>query len=56
MTAAKESFLQGSDWAYLAGIVAIIIGGAIVFFKFPKMDEEKRLLALYQDEDLDLVS
>lgn len=56
ITAAKDSFLQGSDWAYLAGIVAIIIGGAIVFFKFPKMDEEKRLLALYQDEDMDSVS
>jgi MFS transporter, DHA2 family, multidrug resistance protein len=56
ITAAKESFLQGSDWAYLAGIAAIIIGGAIVFFKFPKMEEEKRLLALYQDEDLGSVS
>jgi MFS transporter, DHA2 family, multidrug resistance protein len=56
MTAAKESFLQGSDWAYMAGIVAIIIGGAIVFFKFPRMDEEKRLLGQYQAEDSDLVS
>ena len=56
MTAAKESFLQGSDWAYMAGIVAIIIGGAIVFFKFPKMEEEKRLLGQYQAEDSDSVS
>jgi len=30
--------------AYLAGIVAILLGGVLVFFKFPKMDEERKLL------------
>ena len=33
--AAKASFLQGDDWAYLAGIVAIVLGGVLVFFMFP---------------------
>ena len=34
--AAKESFLDGADWAYTAGIVAILLGAALVFFLFPK--------------------
>jgi MFS transporter, DHA2 family, multidrug resistance protein len=49
--AAKTSFLQGDQWAYTAGIVAILLGAAIVFFLFPKKKEEERLLAAYQVED-----
>jgi EmrB/QacA subfamily drug resistance transporter len=49
--AAKKSFLQGDQWAYTAGIVAILIGAAIVFFLFPKREEEERLLASYHAED-----
>jgi EmrB/QacA subfamily drug resistance transporter len=49
--AAKTSFLQGDQWAYTAGIVAILIGAAIVFFLFPKPDDEKRLIAEYHTED-----
>ena len=49
--AAKTSFLQGDQWAYTAGIVAILIGAAIVFFLFPKREEEERLLASYHAED-----
>ena len=48
---AKESFLDGADWAYTAGIVAILVGAALVFFLFPKHDEEERLLAAYHAED-----
>src|SRR6266576_3985513 len=33
---AKTSFLDGADWAYAAGIIAVLIGGAIVFLLFPK--------------------
>ena len=32
--AAKESFLDGADWAYTAGIVAILLGAALVFLRF----------------------
>jgi MFS transporter, DHA2 family, multidrug resistance protein len=51
VAAAKTSFLQGDQWAYTAGIVAIILGAALVFFCFPKRDEEQRLLERYHAED-----
>ena len=50
--AAKESFLAGDQDAYLAGIIAVLIGGAIVFFVFPKRDEERLVLAEYHAEDV----
>jgi DHA2 family multidrug resistance protein-like MFS transporter len=49
--AAKESFLDGADWAYTAGIVAILLGAAVVFFLFPKREAEEQLLADYHAED-----
>jgi hypothetical protein len=49
--AAKTSFLQGDDWAYTAGIVAILIGAAVVFFLFPRKEREQQLLASYAGED-----
>lgn len=49
--AAKSSFLDGADWAYTAGIVAIVLGGALVFWLFPKRAKEEELLARYQVED-----
>jgi MFS transporter, DHA2 family, multidrug resistance protein len=51
IAAAKNSFLQGDEWAYLAGIVAVLVGAVLVFFLFPKRDAEKRLLAEYAAED-----
>jgi MFS family permease len=51
--AAKTSFLQGDRWAYMAGIVAVLVGGVLIFFGFPKADEERRLLARYAAEDGD---
>ena len=50
--AAKQSFLDGDHWAYTAGIVAVLLGAVLVFFVFPKKDEEQRLLAEYHDEDV----
>jgi DHA2 family multidrug resistance protein-like MFS transporter len=49
--AAKESFLDGADWAYTAGIVAILLGAVLVFFRFPRREDEQRLLAQYHAED-----
>jgi DHA2 family multidrug resistance protein-like MFS transporter len=49
--AAKSSFVQGQDWAYFAGIVAIVVGFALVYFFFPKRDHEQQLLAQYKQED-----
>jgi MFS transporter, DHA2 family, multidrug resistance protein len=51
VAAARSSFLQGDQWAYTAGIVAVLLGAALVFFCFPKRDEERRLLERYQAED-----
>ena len=41
IAAAKQSFLDGDQWAYLAAMVAVVIGGAVIFFLFPKSDEEE---------------
>lgn len=53
IAAAKYSFLSGDHWAYLAGIISILIGAAIIYFKFPKKEEELDLLAQYHAEDRD---
>ncbi len=49
--AAKTSFLQGDQWAYTAGLVAIALGAVLVFFMFPRKAEEERLLAEYHTAD-----
>ena len=41
--AAKKSFLDGDQWAYTAGLVAVLLGAALVFFCFPKKPDEERL-------------
>ena len=51
VAAAKLSFLQGDRWAYAAGILAIGLGAALVFFRFPKRDRERQLLAEYRAAD-----
>jgi hypothetical protein len=50
--AAKSSFLAGDVQAYLAGIIAVLIGAALVFFMFPRHDEEQRLLSAYHQQDM----
>jgi MFS transporter, DHA2 family, multidrug resistance protein len=49
--AAKQSFLQGDQWAYVAGIVAVLIGAALVFFVFPRRKQEQEMLAEFARED-----
>jgi hypothetical protein len=49
--AAKESFLAGDQYAYLAGIIAVLIGAALVFFVFPKHDKERMMLVNFHQED-----
>ncbi|HYH73293.1 MAG TPA: MFS transporter [Nocardioides sp.] len=50
-TAAQESFLAGDQWAYMAGIVAVLLGAVLVATMFPSRKREKELLAAYQAED-----
>jgi hypothetical protein len=51
IAAAQTSFVDGADWAYVAGLIAIVLGAALVFFMFPKHDGELELLAEYHAED-----
>jgi MFS transporter, DHA2 family, multidrug resistance protein len=48
---AKTAFLHGDQWAYTAGVVAILVGAVLVFSCFPKKQEEEELLARYLAED-----
>jgi hypothetical protein len=49
--AAKASFVDGQDWAYFAGIVAIVLGAVLVWSCFPKHDDEVRLLEEFARTD-----
>ena len=51
ISAARTSFIDGADWAYVAGLIAILLGAALVFFLFPRHDHELELLAQYHAED-----
>jgi DHA2 family multidrug resistance protein-like MFS transporter len=50
-SAARSSFLSGDQWAYAAGIIAVLLGSAVVFVKFPRKEAEEALLARYHAED-----
>src|SRR4030095_12475637 len=39
IAAAKTSFLKGDQWAYTAGIVAVLLGAALVYFMFPRFED-----------------
>ena len=51
VAAAKQAFLDGSDKAYAAGILAIVLGTVLVFFAFPRREKEIALLTQYATED-----
>jgi len=50
--AAKTAFLAGDDKAYIAGIISVLIGAALVFFLFPKKEDERKQLMEYQQVDM----
>jgi MFS transporter, DHA2 family, multidrug resistance protein len=49
--AAKSSFLDGDQWAYLAALIAVLVGMALVFRFFPRKDEEEALRTRYHAAD-----
>ena len=51
LAAAKSSFLDGDQLAYMAGLVAVLIGLTVTFFLFPRKDREVELHAEYHAED-----
>lgn len=48
---ARAAFLQGDRWAYIAGIVAVLLGAALVALRFPRREEEEAMLARFHAED-----
>jgi EmrB/QacA subfamily drug resistance transporter len=56
ISGAKEAFLQGDDWAYTAGVISILLGAVLVYFMFPKHEDEERLLAEYHAQDTGLAA
>ncbi len=44
----------GDQWAYTSGIVAVLLGAALVFAFFPRAERE--LLASYQAADTGVVA
>ncbi len=51
IAAARSSFVDGANNAYIAGIVAVLLGAALVWWAFPKKSGELALLAEYAKED-----
>jgi hypothetical protein len=51
IAAAKSSFLDGANWAYTAGLIAVALGAVLVWFLFPKKERERELLATYAAQD-----
>ena len=51
VSAAKQSFLHGDQWAYASGAIAVALGAILVFFCFPKFEKEQSLLADYRRTD-----
>jgi len=49
--AARAAFLQGANWAYAAGILAMALGAAVTLLRYPKHDGEKADLAEYAKQD-----
>jgi len=47
VAAARSSFLDGSDAAYLAGIAAMLIGAALTWFFYPRKNQEEKMFAQY---------
>jgi MFS transporter, DHA2 family, multidrug resistance protein len=52
LDAAKTSFLAGDTSAYIAGIIAVLIGAALVFIFYPKHEQEGKMLASYREQDM----
>lgn len=50
-SAARTAFLQGANWAYAAGIVAMIVGAAVTWFFYPDKAGEKEDLRAYGEMD-----
>jgi len=44
---ARQSFLDGANWAYTAGIVSMLVGALLVAIWYPRRQRERDLVASY---------
>jgi hypothetical protein len=51
IAAARSSFVDGANSAYIAGIIAVLLGAALVWWAFPKKAGELAMLAEFAAED-----
>jgi hypothetical protein len=51
IAAAQAAFLDGDQWAYIAGIAAVVLGGVLVGLFFPRKETERALLERFHAED-----
>ncbi len=52
-SAARSAFLQGANWAYAAGILAMVIGAAVTWLCYPGKAGEQADLTEYAKQDAD---
>jgi DHA2 family multidrug resistance protein-like MFS transporter len=52
VAAAKTAFLDGDQNAYIAGIIAVLIGAVLIYFFFPNLDQEGKVLMEYHQQDI----
>ncbi len=56
ISAARQSFLNGANLAYAAGIVFVVVGGIVIFAFYPKREQEAADLKRYLSEDAEVVT
>ncbi len=49
--AAQQSFVDGANWAYAAGAIAVVLGAILVALAYPRFSGEKQRIAEYQQAD-----
>jgi DHA2 family multidrug resistance protein-like MFS transporter len=47
VSAARQSFLDGANWAYAAGIATMVLGAVLVVIWYPNRSRERELVATY---------
>ncbi|MDL9938378.1 MFS transporter [Gordonia sp. ABSL1-1] len=50
ISAARDAFVKGDNYAYAAAVVIVAVGAAVVFFGYPRHAEERERMALYATE------
>lgn len=51
LTAARDSFTQGANWAYATAAIAAVLGAVLVAFRYPNLRRERELIEGYAAAD-----